>query len=666
MRCITKVTHSDDPRETTVDKPSIILERAARLAEFRSQRLPEATDEVMAKAEAHAKGTLLFYGVEPVEVGLSDIDWEGRHVAHQEWPAQLNRFIYLAPLASAWKATGEEKFPAAARSYIEDWIDHHPASGEKVERDNRLNYSIRLGSSMHPGWGGTLWAFLDSPQFDDAFVEKVLTSIEAQAGWLSGNLTTRGNWRISQLDALVFTALRFPFLAKADALLRIGIRGMRNALATQFLPDGVHVERTPSYHTWMAGVIRQYYQLAQIFPEADANVNRENLRGPLDYMAQSGLSGFNDATAPLTDPLVLQELTERRGVFEDDPPLAQVFPDAGQVFVRSSFEPEADYLAFDASTWGGWHSHLSRLSFVFRSKGRALLTDTGSLSYEVTEPVGPYGKSTLSHSTINVGGRSQGESDAHILRTEFTDDFALIDAKYQGGYWEHMSWKSGAGHGEGTFGIHERVLLWVKGEYLLALDRMETDDDVAVHNCWQSAPVDGWEMDPDTLTWYSKNPDVNLLVKMLYAPQGTVVECFEGETDPPRGLIGDAANHRKPIAAPLVEFRYPGKRFPGRFTATLLVPFEGSDVPEFKVIEARPAADPWERLQLHYLTLRRPDGSTDTVGWSQDLELPIEIDGPFVTDATFVWCRRDAEGNVTKHFLSGGTYLEVDGKPVSL
>ncbi|HUV39947.1 MAG TPA: heparinase II/III family protein, partial [Planctomycetota bacterium] len=368
---------------------------------------------------------------------------------------------------------------------------------------------------------------------------------------------------------------------------------------------------------------------------------------------------------PVTDPLVCKELAERREVFDDAPPLAQVFPDAGQVFVRSSWEPGADYLAFDAGTWGGAHTHLSRLSLVFRTKGRALLADTGILSYESSEPIGPYGRSTGAHSTLSVNGLNQADADARLMRTEFTRDFTLLEGKYVGSYWPgRITWGFQDSHGVGAFGIHERVLLWVHGEYLLVLDRMECDDDRTVHACWQSAPVDGWETDAETLAWRSKNAEVNLLVKMLYAPEGTTMHCFEGQNDPPRGLIGDASHRREPIPAPVVEFRYPGKRFPGRFTATLLAPFEGTDAPAFEVVEARPAADPWDRLQLHYLTLARPDGSTDTVGWSQDLEIPVEIDGPFVTDATFVWCRRDAKGKVTRHFAPGGTYLEVDGKRV--
>jgi len=59
--------------------------------------------------------------------------------------------------------------------------------------------------------------------------------MSAQAGFLSRHLTTTGNWRISQLDALVFTSLRFPFLEHAPQWLDIGITGLRNAIATQFL-----------------------------------------------------------------------------------------------------------------------------------------------------------------------------------------------------------------------------------------------------------------------------------------------------------------------------------------------------------------------------------------------------------------------------------------------
>src|SRR5689334_17042487 len=235
------------------DRRRTILDRAGLLADFAGQKTGEPDLE---RAGKIAGGTVYFYSRTPVDVGLANIDWAGGHIHHQEWPAQLNRFFHLSPLAAAYRATSDERYARAARAYIEDWLrgDAYETAQATRPGDNTLTMSIRLGTSVHSGWGGTLPAFLSSPAFDDAFLDRVLASIARQARFLSKHLTAAGNWRISQLDALVFTALRFPFLAEAGSLLESGIAGMRVALATQFLPDGVHIERTPGYADWMAQV----------------------------------------------------------------------------------------------------------------------------------------------------------------------------------------------------------------------------------------------------------------------------------------------------------------------------------------------------------------------------------------------------------------------------
>ena len=645
------------------NRRAVILERASRLAGFAGQQISEAGPETLERAEKIATGTVFFYGRTPVQVGLKDIDWAGGHIRHQEWPAQLNRFFHLEPLAAAYRSTRDERFARAARAYIEDWLrdEHYDTAAAMRPGDNGLNMSIRLGTSVSGGWGGTLPVFLASASFDDAFLDRVLDSISRQAGFLARHLTPTGNFRISQFDTLVFTALRFPFLPNAKALLDQGITGMRAAIRTQFLPDGAHIERTPGYADWMAQVAANYYLLARQFPEADAHVAADTIVRALDYGAASELSGFNDSSAPHRDPQALARLAARtetlrrlglEGRYPALPPLAQRFPDAGQVFIRSAWQPGADYLAFDASTWGGGHGHLSRLGLTFRSHGRVLVADPGILTYEMSDPMGPYGKSTTAHSTLNLNGWNQSGADAELLRTEFGADAVLLQARYQGGYWEGTyGWSFPRGRGRGAWGEHERILLWVKGEYLLALDSMASDRGAEIRNVWQLGPMEKWERDPGALAWWSQNQDANLAVQLIAAPAGAAMECFEGSRTPLRGWLGRRGNDSVP--APQVEYRYAAERAGTVMTAVLLVPFTGRERPRYTVNRAEVG-----RGSIHHVELALPNGSVDEIAWSSGLALPVDDARPFTTDATFVWRRKDTRGAEVKRFAPGGSYLK--------
>ncbi|MFB3881578.1 MAG: heparinase II/III family protein [Armatimonadota bacterium] len=652
-----------------MDMRQTILARAEVLRGFPGQEIPEATPWLIGRAEKIAGGIVFFYGDTEVRVGRRDIDWTGSHIKHQEWPAQLNRFFHLAPLAAAYRASHDERFARAARSYIEDWIDSH-AGYDSAQRympgDSGLNMSIRLGSSHASGWGGCLPAFLGSSAFDDVFLQKLMDSIAVQVAFLSGHLTPWGNWRISELDAVVFTALRFPFLSGSDALLERGIRGMGNALATQFLPDGVHIERSPGYHEWMAGVLASYYDLARRLPEVDARVDGQMVVRAFDYAAHDELFGVNDSRAPFRDPEALRNLRQRKEVlgrlFPDkgmpaDPPLRHVFASAGHVFARSSWDPGADYLAFDAGTWGGGHGHLSRLSLVFRSGGRTLVADPGILNYEMSDPFGPYGKSTRAHSTLSLNGRNQSEADAQLLRAEFTETGLLLHARYGGGYWEgDYAWSFDEGRGSGLFGIHDRIVFWVNGEYLLVLDSMVADAGATVHNCWQMGPTEAWASDTGALNWWSRNPDVNLLARCIPFAGAVEMECFDGSREPIRGWVG--AHGHDAVPAPLLEFRYPSGTGGDSSTAVILAPFRGENPPSYLPRQAARAG--WGPLR--HLELGLPSGGADLFSWSRDLSAPADQVGPVSSDARFVWLRLDASGRPARCFLLDGSYLEHEGR----
>ena len=80
--------------------------------------IPPVTAAVRDVAERALAGKVSFYGVHLTEVGRRDIDWSAPQHRHQEWPAQLNRFMYLVPLAALYRETGEARYAEAARDYL--------------------------------------------------------------------------------------------------------------------------------------------------------------------------------------------------------------------------------------------------------------------------------------------------------------------------------------------------------------------------------------------------------------------------------------------------------------------------------------------------------------------------------------------------------------------
>jgi hypothetical protein len=656
---------SKEPEMSITDIKHTIRERGRALAEIPGEGPPGFSSWTMEYADKAVAGMLAFEGGVWVNVGASEIDWSGSQYPHVEWVATLNRFRYLLPLASAYEKTHDERYATAARAYMEDWLRYDPGFAARRERgDNTLNISTRLRS-----WTQSLPLFLDSPAFDEAFLRTMLDSIAIQGRDLSRYLTAT-NFRVRELDALVGVALRLPFLDNAKELLDIGLTGMRANLAAQFLPDGVHVERTPGYHDGMADVLVKYVRLGKQFPEADAQVDLEVVRRALDYSAQSSLSAFNDCRILYRDPENLRGAEQRaetlNELFPDEtsaplPPLEQVFSSAGHVFARSAWEPTADYLAFDAGTWGGGHNHLSRLSFTFRAGGRVLVADPGCPSYEMSDPLAIYLRATPAHSTLNLNDGNQSDIDAQLLRTEFTPATALIQARYQGGYWPgRFSWSFEDRHGQGVFGRHNRTLFWVRGEYLLALDAMEADPDTTVHNVWQMGPMAGWAKDEGKLAWWSQNSDSNLFLKLIPFTEDVRMQCFDGSRDPLRGWLG--RNQQEVTAAPQVDFSYPCAGGSSA-SAVLLVPFLGDHQPSYVVKRIGTAGGRHGGELLYELEVGLPDGGTDLVVWSGTLETALEeLPSTLTSDGTFIWLRTDASGRPVKGFVLDGSFVSHHGK----
>ncbi len=597
-------------------------------------------------------------GVVYFQIGRRDIAWAGPHHKHQEWTAQLNRFFQLRSLAVAFVETGDARYAATARDLILDWIRAHPTGpGWAIASyDNTLNLCIRAQQ-----WTRTLPMFLAADVFDDATITAILNSLTAQLNYLSTHLTAGANWRIAQVDALLTCGICLAFLPTAAGWRSLAVEVLNEAYHRQILPDGAHIERTPGYHGWMTEVFQRYWWLGRAMPELGlamrlapiARMHDYNVGMALPNGSANAMHDSNSRRSGAADPAALAEraaFRQEAGLQETLPPTTQYFPVAGQACLRDSWEPDAVYLTFDATTWGGAHCHLSRNAVQLYAYGRHLLLDPGTLTYEVSDPLMAHGKSTRAHNTLNLNGWNQSQANPTGTRCVSLPGYDFVSSVYEGGYWPGAyTWGCGDGRGAGIFAEHHRAMLWVRGRCAIIIDHLRRDHATtpSLESNWQltDGPV---EVDPARFRAVTRHPDANLLLLFPQVAPGMHLTVHTGETDQPRGwLQGDGAFVPSPqlcLSTPVLEPL-------NAMLLTVLVPFRGPDAP---AVEAEAAIDD---IGVQTLRLRWADGTVDELFATPRLESAISSIDAITTDAALVLLHRNAAGAVTGGLVVDGTYV---------
>jgi len=666
--------------------PSVFeqLSRArARVPEvFPDPELP--ADQARRIADAALEGVLLFYSRRPVRVGRRNIDWSGAHLDHQEWSAQLNRFGQLAALWRMYRDSGDGRYARCARGYLEDWMDSHrpydPDRAEPAPGDSTLNMAVRLGGVRFPGWLGVLVGLAGAPGFDEAFAEKVVASVEWQLAWLARNLPEWGNWRIAALDCLFSHALRLP--DRLSEHLSPAVEALNVEFASQILADGAHVERSGGYHDWMCGVYLTLWRIAKRLGELGLALPDERVAAMHAYTLHhtkpnGGVCGFNDARAAYrTDaagPSRLgRRLAEHRALLKeigagDDVPVLGVFAAAGQVFYRSGWGGDDLWWAFDAAGWGGGHSHLSRLSIELHNGRRTTLPDPGIFDYEMSNPLGPAGKSTPMHSTMNVDLGNQADVDARLVRAVDLPGAVVVQGRYAGGYFPGtFGWSFADGRGKGSFGVHDRTLVWLKDRpfgsdgaagvrrpYMIVLDCLDHDAGAQAFLHWIGDDVP-YRFDPQRLRVVTQDAEANVSLQVQPVPPARMTGSVRFGQERP--YLGWVAEGLEPRPAPCFQFVFTGGGQTASLCAecaTVIVPFAGRSAPRYHAA-ARALGREARELRIEW-----DDGSEDRLLYSRRLANPLRAGDGLRSDAVLVLLRSGPEGGPPRVSRVGGSYVRL-------
>ena len=232
---------------------------------------------------------------------------------------------------------------------VEDWIEQNLPYKEGYWLDswNSFALSIRVVVWMQQ-------IALRKNSLDTDFIKKAKISVYKQLLFLEKNIEKdiRGNHIIKNIKALLWGAVFFRKDSNVNRWVKLGINLLQRELHKQILPDGVHYERSPSYHIQVFADLMECYCALN---EEDIRTNLEiklnkmaqvvaDLKHPDGLVAQFNDGGLNMTYSPKEVLAVYSDLFKEKISRQD----YFQYPQAGYYGIKN----ENSYIVFDAGKIG--------------------------------------------------------------------------------------------------------------------------------------------------------------------------------------------------------------------------------------------------------------------------------------------------------------------------
>ena len=322
------------------------------------------------------------------------VDWTAPSLAPKDqlWRMNLHYMEYL-----------EEADDIGFLALIDDWIAANPAARSGAWKDSHNSYALSLRVVV---WMQQL-ARRRLPE-----TTHIADSLAEQMRFLEDNLETDlgGNHLIKNIKALIWASAFFEGEAAKRWRAR-GLQLLRTELEEQILPDGVHFERSPSYHAQVfADLLECRHALGAAPPPALDEALKAMAQATADLAhPDGGPAEFNDAGltmsyAPAECLEAFARLVKRTAV----PAPVFAYPDAGYFGRRESgdcFIADCGRIGPDALPA---HAHGDILSFELSLAGERIVVDPGVYEY-IDGPRRRAARAASSHNTLCFDGLDQAE-----------------------------------------------------------------------------------------------------------------------------------------------------------------------------------------------------------------------------------------------------------------
>jgi heparinase II/III-like protein len=420
---------------------------------------------------------VFFADVPFLDPGIGDhkVIWELNR--HQHW-LQLGRAAWL---------TGHDKYSHAIVTQLDDWLAQNPPL-MGVNWASMLEISLRalswtwalhflLGQRPFGSWELGVGS---SPWLVDMLValDRQLTHVERHLSYyFSPNTHLTG-----EALALYVAGTALPELASSERWVETGRSVLLAEIEKQILPDGGHAERSTHYQRYTLDFYLLATLTARLAGDAVSARRFEDAAGRLtDFtrtMADSNgrLPHIGDDDGGMLWPFAGRACDDVRdslalaGVALGRPELAawevpeevawiagpdvarfrhfgnkassRLLSAAGYFVSRGA---DGSHAVLDAGAHGyrnGGHAHADALSLTLSIDGQPLLIDPGTSTYTMDKQLRDDMRSTASHNTVTLDGRSQSVPDgpfhwrstvdARVIACNITEAFDWIEATHDG------------------------------------------------------------------------------------------------------------------------------------------------------------------------------------------------------------------------------------------
>lgn len=507
-----------------------------------------------------------------------------------EWAWGLNRHGHLSILLEAYLETGNADYARTIDAHVQDWVASslpYPAVKSSTPMWRGLEVALRAKV-----WVRLFYALISSDLFSPAAKLMMLTSIPDHTHYMRNFHAPAGNWLTMEMSGLAMVATAWPEFRQSSEFVAYAKERMLEGLLDQVYPDGVQKELTSHYHYVALYNFRHFAEICKYANEPLPEEYHDTLEKLEHYLAYTmAPTGFgilnNDSDHRYNRDHILEAADAynrtdwrfiasngRRGTRPEDGP-SVLFPWAGQLIMRSGYEADAHWAFFDIGPWGTGHQHSDKLHLSVTAFGRDLLVDGGRFAYRGTlaRKFRRYATGSDSHNLILIDGEGQSPGPRVADHPIAQQDYRLTERfDYARGAFDQF------GNLEGSV-RHTRAVFYVRGQFWVVADRIETDRPRTVQALWH------WH--PDSKVEARENGVVSTdhqKGNLTIIPVGTddwEVEMVKGAENPPQGWYSERYNHAVPAPVSIyntdikekttfVWILYPSEGKAGAVTAQLL------------------------------------------------------------------------------------------------